>query len=65
VRAAVKAGLGVTARSVEMLSSDLRVLGEFDALPRLPDVSFRLYLASTSTNHLAQRLFESLHNASL
>lgn len=65
VRAAVKAGLGVTARSVEMLSSDLRVLGEFDALPRLPDVSFRLYLASSNTNHLAQRLFESLHNASL
>jgi DNA-binding transcriptional LysR family regulator len=65
VRAAVKAGLGVTARSVEMLGSDLRVLGEDAALPRLPDVSFRLYLSSTSTNPLARRLFDSLGHASI
>jgi DNA-binding transcriptional LysR family regulator len=64
VRAAVKAGLGVTARSVEMLGSDIRVLGEYEALPRLPDVSFKLYLASNGTNAVAQRLFESVHNTS-
>ena len=65
VRAAVRAGLGVTARSVEMLGNDLRVLGEGAALPRLPDVSFRLYLGSNSTNVLARRLFDSLENKSL
>ncbi|MDU1757024.1 MAG: transcriptional regulator LrhA, partial [Citrobacter sp.] len=37
VRAAVKAGLGVTARPVEMMSPDLRVLGAVDGLPPLPD----------------------------
>lgn len=34
VRAAVKAGLGVTARPVEMMSPDLRVLGKSDGLLR-------------------------------
>lgn len=65
VRAAVRAGLGVTARTVEMLGNDLRVLGDAAALPRLPDVSFRLYLSSHSTNGLARRLFDSLENRSL
>jgi len=65
VKAAVKAGLGVTARSVEMLGSDLRVLGEAEALPRLPDVSFRLYLASSGSNPVALRLFESLDQVRL
>jgi DNA-binding transcriptional LysR family regulator len=64
VRAAVRAGLGVTARSVEMLGNDLRVLGDDMALPRLPDVSFKLYLGSIGNNALARRLFESLENRS-
>jgi DNA-binding transcriptional LysR family regulator len=65
VRAAVRAGLGVTARSIEMLGTDLRVLGDEAALPRLPDVSFHLYLAPGATNPVARRLFDSLHNRSL
>lgn len=65
VRAAVRAGLGVTARSVEMLGSDLRVMGEAEALPRLPDVSFRLYLSPVSTNSAAQRVFDSLGELNL
>lgn len=64
VRAAVRASLGVTARTVEMLGNDLRVLGDEIALPRLPDVSFRLYMGSNSGNALAQRLFDSLANRS-
>lgn len=60
IRAAVRAGLGITARSVEMLSSDFRVLGKADGLPPLPDVSFYLYLASLNANPTARRLFESL-----
>ncbi|MBV7483465.1 LysR substrate-binding domain-containing protein [Bordetella sp. BOR01] len=65
VRAAVRAGLGVTARSVEMLGSDLRVMGEAEALPRLPDVNFRLYLSPVSANSVAQRVFDSLGDLSL
>jgi DNA-binding transcriptional LysR family regulator len=42
VRAAVKAGLGVTARPVEMMSPDLRVLGKSDGLPALPDTEYLL-----------------------
>jgi hypothetical protein len=34
-----RAGLGVTPRSMEMLGPDMRVLGENDGLPRLPDVT--------------------------
>ena len=65
VRAAVRAGLGVTARSVEMLGADLRVLSESDGLPRLPEVSFRLFLSGSSTNALARRLFDSLESHNL
>ncbi|MED5654386.1 LysR substrate-binding domain-containing protein, partial [Enterobacter hormaechei] len=42
VRAAVKAGLGVTARPVEMMSPDLRVLSGVDGLPPLPDTEYLL-----------------------
>ena len=62
IRAAVRAGLGVTARSVEMLNSDFRVLGEADGLPRMPDVHFYLYLAGLNSNPAARRLFETFSN---
>ncbi len=60
VRAAVSAGLGITARSVEMLGPDFRALGPADGLPRLPDVSYHLYLSSRGSNSLATHMFESL-----
>ena len=60
IRAALRAGLGVTARSVEMLGPDFRALGPADGLPRLPDVSYHLYLSSRATNSPAQAIFESL-----
>jgi len=59
IRAAVRAGLGVTARSIEMLNSDFRVLGEADGLPRLHDVHFYLYLAGSNANPAARHLFET------
>jgi DNA-binding transcriptional LysR family regulator len=59
IRAAVRAGLGVTARSIEMMGPDFRVLGETDGLPRLPDVQYHLYLGS-APNAAARRLFDSL-----
>ena len=42
VRAACKAGLGVTARPIEMMSPDLRVLGAVEGLPPLPDTQYAL-----------------------
>jgi DNA-binding transcriptional LysR family regulator len=54
VRAAVKAGLGVTARPVEMMSPDLRVLGKSDGLPALPDTEYLLCHNSSSHNELAK-----------
>ena len=60
IRAAVRAGLGVTARSIEMLTPELKVLGEADGLPRLPDVDFHLYLGDHTTSVAARRLFEAL-----
>ena len=55
VRAAVKAGLGVTARPVEMMSPDLRVLGKSDGLPALPDTEYLLCHNSSSHNELAKK----------
>jgi DNA-binding transcriptional LysR family regulator len=59
IRAALRAGLGVTARSVEVMSPDLRVLGEADGLPRLPDVTYNLYIG-LSPNPPARQLFDAL-----
>lgn len=60
IRAAVRAGLGVMARSIEMLGPDLRVLGNAERLPQLPDVSFRLYLGPRNVNPLARQIFDSI-----
>lgn len=54
VRAAVKAGLGVTARPVEMMSPELRVLSGVDGLPPLPDTEYLLCYDPSSNNELAQ-----------
>ncbi len=56
VRAAV-AGLGVTARLVEMMSPDLRVLGAADGLPPLPDTEYPLCRDPNSQNELAMVIF--------
>ncbi|MCL2899454.1 transcriptional regulator LrhA [Brenneria tiliae] len=57
VRAAVKAGLGVTIRSVEMMSPELRVLGEEDGLPRLPETRYFLCKNPHHENELATAIF--------
>ncbi|HHU4045296.1 MAG: transcriptional regulator LrhA [Enterobacter cloacae] len=62
VRAAVKAGLGVTARPVEMMSPDLRVLGKSDGLPSLPDTEYLLCHNTSSNNELAKVVFEAMEN---
>ncbi|MFC2856989.1 transcriptional regulator LrhA [Citrobacter farmeri] len=60
VRAAVKAGLGVTARPVEMMSPDLRVLGAVDGLPPLPDTEYLLCRDPASKNDLAQVIYQAM-----
>lgn len=62
VRAAVKAGLGVTARPVEMMSPDLRVLGQAEGLPSLPDTEYLLCHNAASNNELAKVVFEAMEN---
>ncbi|MFM0004690.1 LysR substrate-binding domain-containing protein [Paraburkholderia dipogonis] len=60
LRAALRAGLGVTVRPIEMLASELRVLDEAEGLPRLPSLCFDLYLRDWRVSPPAQRLFEAV-----
>lgn len=60
VRAAVKAGLGITARPVEMMSPDLRVLGAADGLPPLPDTEYLLCRDPSGQNELAQVIYQAM-----
>jgi DNA-binding transcriptional LysR family regulator len=59
LRAALRAGLGVTARLIEMVSPDLRVLGEPEGLPRLPNIHIDICIRSKRVSRPAQRLYES------
>ena len=58
IKAATRAGLGVTARSMEMLGPDMRVLGENDGLPRLPDVTYHLWIRPNTVNPLARKAYD-------
>lgn len=42
---ATRAGLGVTARSMDLLGPEMWVLGESDGWPRLPDVTYHLWIS--------------------
>ncbi|WP_410015506.1 LysR substrate-binding domain-containing protein [Sodalis sp. C49] len=63
IKAAIKARLGITARSIEMLDGDMRVLGEGDGLPRLPDTQFYLWCRPGSGNTLVRQAFDVLANS--
>ena len=60
VRAAVKAGIGVTAWPVEMMSPDLRVLGKSEGMPELPETAYQLSYNSQGSSEMAQVIFQSL-----
>ncbi len=60
LRAMVRAGLGVTPRSTEMLAPDLRILGDREGLPPLGEVSFRLYRRKSGASEAARRVFDLL-----
>lgn len=59
LRAALRAGLGITVRLIEMLAPGLRVLTEGEGLPRLPNMCLDLYLRDERVSAPARRLFES------
>ena len=60
LRAALRAGLGVTVRLIEMVTPELRVLTEAEGLPRLPNMGLDLFLRDESVSEPARRLFESI-----
>ena len=60
IRAAVRAGLGVTARSIEMLGPDMRVLGTADGLPPLPDITYYLWTRGEPLTPTTQQVYEML-----
>jgi len=60
IKAAVRAGLGVTARSVEFLGADMRVLGESDGLPPLPPMTYMLWTRNDTISPLTLQIYEML-----
>lgn len=60
IRAALRAGLGVTARGVEQLDASLRVLGPSDGMPVLPDLTYSLYVRRHVANSVTREVFEHL-----
>lgn len=61
VYAALKAGIGVTAGPMEiMMCNELRMLGQFEGLPTLPETKYLLCKHPKTQNTLAQILFDQL-----
>jgi DNA-binding transcriptional LysR family regulator len=60
VKAAVKAGLGVTAQPVEMMSPEFRVPGRSEGLPVLPDTYYMLNFNPQKASELTQAILQSL-----
>jgi DNA-binding transcriptional LysR family regulator len=62
VRAACKAGLGVTVRPIEMMSPELRVLGAAEGLPKLPDTQYTLCKDTQCENELVMAIFSAVQS---
>jgi len=60
IKAALRAGLGVTARSIELLMPDFRVLGEQENLPLLPDVTYFLWMRRDVMDPLTRHVYTVL-----
>jgi DNA-binding transcriptional LysR family regulator len=60
IRAALRAGLGVTPRGIEQLDGSLRVLGASDGMPGLPELTYWLYVRRNVMNPLTRQLFEQI-----
>ncbi|PAU77148.1 LysR substrate-binding domain-containing protein [Halomonas salipaludis] len=60
IKSAVRAGLGITARSIEVVTPEFRVLSERQGLPPLPNVNFYLYLRDDNPSEAATKLYQLL-----
>lgn len=60
IRAAVRAGLGITGRSIELIDASMRALGPDDGLPALPETHYYLYTHLSAASPLARELFADL-----
>ena len=60
IRAALRAGIGVTARGVEQLDASLRVLGPTEGMPTLPDLVYSLYVRRNVAAGVTREVFEYL-----
>lgn len=56
IRAALRAGLGITPRTIEMLTPDMKVVDHELGLPPLPSISYRLYSRPNDCSESAQKL---------
>ncbi len=57
VKAAIRAGLGVTARTTELLGPDMRALGQSDGLPQLPDVTYYLWMRAGAASPAVRQAY--------
>lgn len=60
LRAGLRSSLGVTARSIEMVTPELGVLGETENLPNLGSINYYLYLNERTSSTAARTLFYDL-----
>jgi DNA-binding transcriptional LysR family regulator len=60
IKAAVRAGLGITARSTEFLGADMRVLGEAEGLPPLPPMTYWLWARDDALSPATMHVYDML-----
>ncbi|MFA9439868.1 LysR substrate-binding domain-containing protein [Uliginosibacterium sp. sgz301328] len=58
IKAAIRAGLGVTARTMEMVEPDMRTLGASDGMPPLPSVTYYLWIRPNTVNPVVRQAYE-------
>ena len=63
IKAALRAGMGITPRSIELLAPDMRALGEADHLPALPDITFHLWIGALPEDAPARQAYDMLRSA--
>lgn len=60
IKAAVRAGLGVTARSTEFLGADMRIISAVDGLPDLPPMTYWLWVRKDTVSPLTLHIYDML-----